>query len=262
MPFPPSNREVYRKNPLDEVICQLRFPTILQVATENPAQFQNAIRHKYPLYNREGPLSAGLPKEIADILAAVPVPMGLQQSEHRFLTEDESRIITLTQDFIAIAEKEYSSWESCRTEVGNAESAFREIYQPSFYSRIGLRYRDVVDRNELGLEDCPWSELLNPHIAGVLGADDLKDEPQDIRTQSLIRLPEVPGGFVRLSHGLSQRPEERTQVYLIDADFYTEERSELDDAFAKLDSFNEIAGRLFRWAVTDRLRNALEPSRI
>ena len=44
MPFPVTKRIIYKKNPLVEVICQLRFPPILSIDTEIPARFQGAIK--------------------------------------------------------------------------------------------------------------------------------------------------------------------------------------------------------------------------
>ena len=261
MPFPPSDREIYDRNPLQEVICQLRFPTILQVSAERPAQFQGAIRDKYPIYREEHATSA-LPNQIAEILATVPMAKGLQQPEHRFLTADETELISLTQEFIALSEKQYQNWEAFRQALMDAEVAFRSIYKPAFYSRVGLRYRDVIDKDELGLEDYHWSDLFTPHMLGELGAKNLQGLVRDIRTVSLITIPEVRGGVVRIQHGLARHPDGSKQIYLIDADFYTEERSQIDDAFQTLDSFNQCAGRFFRWAISDRLRNALGPTGI
>ena len=48
MPFPEAKRIIYRKNPLDQVICQLRFPPILKIDAEVPAKFQDRIRGDFP----------------------------------------------------------------------------------------------------------------------------------------------------------------------------------------------------------------------
>ena len=62
VPFPDSPREIYQQNTIKEVIAQLRFPTILQVAAEPPALFQNQLRHAYPLYQLESPIEGGFPR--------------------------------------------------------------------------------------------------------------------------------------------------------------------------------------------------------
>jgi hypothetical protein len=41
--FPPSSRVVYRRAPLIEVVCQLRFPTLLSIESKPPADFQERI---------------------------------------------------------------------------------------------------------------------------------------------------------------------------------------------------------------------------
>jgi uncharacterized protein (TIGR04255 family) len=68
--------------------------------------------------------------------------------------------------------------------------------------------------------------------------------------------------MVRIQHGLTRTPDGDKQVYVIDSDFYTAEKTELDDAFQKLDIFNRWGGRLFRWAISDTLRDALGPTKV
>ena len=44
MLFSDRPRTHYEKAPLHEVICQLRFPTILSINSKEPADFQELIR--------------------------------------------------------------------------------------------------------------------------------------------------------------------------------------------------------------------------
>lgn len=55
MPFPPTPRVRYELNPIQEVICQLRYPPILRIGAEAPAAFQEVIRKDYPLYSSVRP---------------------------------------------------------------------------------------------------------------------------------------------------------------------------------------------------------------
>ena len=52
MLFSGRPRTQYRNAPAHEVICQLRFPTILTINTVEPADFQEAIRAEFPNYAR------------------------------------------------------------------------------------------------------------------------------------------------------------------------------------------------------------------
>ena len=49
--FPPAPRVFYRKAPLVQVTCQLRFQPILRI-TAPPADFQERIRRQFPLLER------------------------------------------------------------------------------------------------------------------------------------------------------------------------------------------------------------------
>ena len=259
MPFPKSPREVYADNPLEEVICHFRFPAVLKISATVPADFQDTIRDNYPWYaERAG--SPGLPKEIIDLLpSGIPVPGILRQPEHQFFTEDRGRSITLGQDFIAVTENDYQDWASFRKEIMQVEGVLREIYAPSFYTRVGLRYRDVLDREEHGLRGVPWEELLNPSFIGILGDGRLSDAVQESQGRALLKIPDVDDGFVLIEHGLATGEQEGQLVYLIDSDFFTNKRCESNDALQSLDRFNKWGGHLFRWATKDKLRTALRP---
>ena len=50
MLFAPYERYHYARSPLVEVICQLRFPTILSIGANEPAAFQEAVRRDFPRY--------------------------------------------------------------------------------------------------------------------------------------------------------------------------------------------------------------------
>ncbi|MDP2673715.1 MAG: TIGR04255 family protein [Dehalococcoidia bacterium] len=260
MTFPESQRVVYRQNPLVEVICQLRFPTILEIKAADPARFQERVRLSgYPLYERT---EGGVPKDVEEILARLPVGMRPEGVTHKFLAEDESRFISLAPGFVALTEKRYTRWEHFREQLELAARALEEEHHPSFYSRIGLRYQDIIDKTKLGLGDEPWSSLVKPSIVGILGAEELSTVVQQVQTMASIRLDaDVPSGFATLRHGLIRRSD-GSEAYGIDIDLYTEERSASDHAFDILDGFNRVAGNFFRWAITPQLERALEPEPI
>ena len=52
MLFSDRPRTHYGNAPAHEVICQLRFPTILTINNVEPADFQEAIRDVFPQYAR------------------------------------------------------------------------------------------------------------------------------------------------------------------------------------------------------------------
>lgn len=262
MPFPTAPRVLYRSNPLEEVICQLRFPTILRIDSEAPAAFQEKLRLEYPFYESKGaarvPLS--MPPEVEQLLAS-GISFGGQKA-HEFTSRDQNWTINLTRDYIAITCRKYERWEYFRDRLQFGVEALREVYAPSFYTRLGLRYRDIIRRSTVGVNvKTPWTELLQPWIIGPLSSADIVADVEAVQTSSVILIPEV-NGAVRIQHGLAIVEASKEQVFLIDADFFIDQQTETDDAFAKLSALN-LQGRLFfRWCITDDLHEAMEPTEL
>jgi uncharacterized protein (TIGR04255 family) len=126
VPFPETPRVVYERNPLAQVICQLRFPTILRIASELPAEFQQEIRDTYPVFQQEEALP-GLPPEVSQVLENLPVRIGGPEGAYLFATADGQRTVALTRDFIAVTERDYSRWENLRAEIDRIKAAFERI---------------------------------------------------------------------------------------------------------------------------------------
>lgn len=63
MLFSDRPRTHYEHAPIHEVICQLRFPTILSINNNEPADFQERIRDSFPQYGRK---QENLPPQIVN----------------------------------------------------------------------------------------------------------------------------------------------------------------------------------------------------
>lgn len=255
MPIPTSQRIIFRKNPLHDVICQLRFPTILAISSETPSSFQEQIRRTYPIYERVDESEA-----LSPMLRQIPFQFPGVSIIHKFSTEDSRRSISINQDFIALTEKDYSRWEAFETELSAAESVLRAVYQPAFYSRVGLRYQNVIDRGQIGLDDRNWNSLISPYFSGPMSSSDVQNEVQEFGSEALIRLDRVEGGHVLVRCGLARTQRDPKPRYLIDADFFVEGRYTHERTFGVLDIFHQIAGDLFRWAIAPDLQEALDPA--
>jgi uncharacterized protein (TIGR04255 family) len=260
MPFPQSPRVIYDINPLAEVICQFKFPAILRIASADVAPYQERIREQYPLYKLEERVfdAPGMPKEMVSLMEQM-VPRLPGTRTHRFLTKDSKRFISLSHEFLAVSESDYKQWEKFLPEIKRAEQALREVYKPAFYSRLGLRYKDVISPSSLGLAGRQWSELISTHTAAELGDQSIAQEIKQIRTQCVKDLPEISGGRVTLNHGLIKDNGSGETKYLIDADFAIDNMEGSDAAFNVLDKFHIMAGQLFRWAISETLHNAMGP---
>jgi uncharacterized protein (TIGR04255 family) len=257
MPFPESPRVIYDRNPLEEVICQLKFPTILRIESEPPAAFQEALRREYPLLNENPAAVPDLPPGLSKIVAAELGGL-VGARTYQFASADNLWRVTLRRDFVALSTRAYRRWEEFRARMQAASSALVSQYEPAFFARVGLRYRDVIKPSALGLSQVVWSDLLQPHILGELSSRDVGPSIRHAARDVLVAL----GGAdrqVRIRHGLGLTNGGRELCYVIDSDFYCEGRTEVRDVYEILDFFNRQAGRLFRWCITPRLHELLGP---
>lgn len=261
MEVPKSKRVIYERNPLIEVVCQLRFPPILRLSREEPFEFQDEIRFDYPHFDTGNPQ---VPSEIANTLQRFNLPFPGDKS-YAFHSEDRKWKISLAKDFLALTSFEYQRYESFKNRLQKIIEVFERIYKPSYYSRVGIRYKDLIRRSQLGLQDKDWSELIEKRIASELHDNDFSQSIQAIFKNLLL---ETDYGRVNFHHGLVNAQDQNNQAnseiaYLLDADFFTEEKMEnKDDAWKRIDQFNKSAGDLFRWSITDILHNAMRPQPI
>jgi uncharacterized protein (TIGR04255 family) len=255
MTFPESQRVVYAADTLVEVVCQLNFPPVLSIGSETPVALQDRLRAIYPLYATVQPL--GAPPELAALIQQLPNQLP-QSMQHRFTTADEQRSITVGPRMLAVTTSNYDEWPVFLEEIETARAAVEEIYRPAFYGRVGLRYQDVIDQEAIGL-DAPWSELITPTLLGLFGASEpeIRNAVKESGANVRLELDGAQGAFVHINHGLAQRENSDHRVYLIDADYFTERQIQGGEVREQLEYFNAEAGRLFRWAITDTLRDAL-----
>jgi len=264
MALPETNREVYRRNPLAEVTAQLRYPPILRIEVESPAQFQEAIRDRYPLYRQvvpAGQLPTNVPTPVRQLIQGMGPAAGPLQ--HVFETQDRTSGVTLSRESLTLRTTTYSRWEDFREQLSRLRETFEGIYRPGYYVRLGLRYVDIVRRSILGLNDVPWGELLNPATGGELSTKEFGENIDSAQRRLHCKL-EGEDRFLTLNTGiaLAEPPGPdgvKEKCFLIDADFHTHKRTENANVTTALDTFNRASGNLFRWAIRPRLREALEP---
>ena len=180
--FSASERVLYGKRQLIEVICQLRFPTILSISAKEPAEFQEAIRAEFPRYARN--LEKLPPKVIGQ-----PGAMKLEEQptvvNYQFLTAAGDWKVNLTNTFLALATPVYTTWEDFARKLDEVLAQFVAIYHPAYFERIGLRYINGFSRRALGLEGVPFRDLIQPAYLGLMAEDDVQEQSVQRVTQDV-----------------------------------------------------------------------------
>ena len=105
--FSECERVNYAKAQLAEVICQLRFPTILRIGASEPAEFQERIREDYPRYSRN--VEKQPPKLTQTPQGVRPDPQP-DIVNYQFLSGDGRWKVNLTSGFVSLATPAYSGW--------------------------------------------------------------------------------------------------------------------------------------------------------
>jgi uncharacterized protein (TIGR04255 family) len=259
MKFPESQRVIYEQNPLIEVICQLQFPPILRISQQSPVEFQDKIRDYYPILE----FSNGnqLPPEISNIMQQLGNSF-INNPTYVFKSEEFTWQVFLNQNSITLSTQKYKRYEEFKEKFKDIISIFEEIYKPSFYSRIGLRYRDLIVPSQLNLEDVNWSELIPIHMASELHSPEIAEFitgfTKNLQMSSDDKQINLNHGLVMARDSITNKEEE---AYLLDADFSTMTKISRDDnVWDTIDIFNKMARNLFRWSITDKLHKALNPS--
>lgn len=263
MPFPDAPRVLYGNSPLVEVICQVRFPPILRIDTEIPAEYQDRVRKVFPLYqdtNEAPSIPADIIREMPSELRRL-LPASEGKRVHDFKSINDRWSIRLTRDFLALTANAYTTWDDFAGYFRLAFDALLEVYAPSVSLRTGLRYQNAITRSKLKLDDVPWSELLSREIAGVLGDEQVGTKITGCgQVLEIILSDQI--GKVTIRHGFTNVGGSQEISYLIDSDFYAVELEMGNDVIQRLNDFNRKAGRLLRWCITDRLHEAMGPKPI
>ena len=261
MLFPEVKRVTYKKNPLDRVICQLRFPPILRIDAEPPVEFQDRVRKEFPYYSEKNELAMGIPSRVREQIPHELLSEVLRTADtknYEFSSEDGQWKINLTRTFMALSTDKYKVWEDFKQKLDTPLKILINVYSPSHFSRIGLRYRDVIQRSALGLDSVSWTDLLQPQILGILVDSEIGESVQNLESVYEISLPDGES-TVRMSTQLT-RDRKRSEIcYVIDSDFFKARKTPTNDVIGKLDYFNQHASRLFRWCITERLHKSMEP---
>jgi uncharacterized protein (TIGR04255 family) len=263
MLFSDHPRTHYEQAPAHEVICQLRFPTILTINTTEPADFQEVIRDTFPQYARRQDVPA--PRITGAGTPNMQVERQAPITNYHFLSADGRWKLNLTKDFIALSTLRYSGWEEFAHHLDKALAAFIQIYHPAYFQRVGLRYVNLFSRARLGLENTPWASLFAPAYAGALAEPDLSEEDclscgtdLQLKLDSSCRA-KLHAGLVRVQSKVPGAPADPEVKFILDMDLSMGGNVPCTMAAGALETLHVHGGRLFEGAVTDRLRQAMEP---
>lgn len=255
MKFPEIPKEAYKENILFEVVFQARFPEIMKISHEEPVNFQERIRKDYPEYGLNFP---GLPKDTPEEIKKLITP----DKVFHFFSEEKDWQISLARNFIALSCKKYLSYDDFKLRLEEILEIFNAVYEPSYFTRIGLRYRNIVNDELLdSLNGKNIRELIPCNIFPELKEDNSEN------TRSLDKIIYLDDGNLKInvmyalttvSGEFGRKQINNKESYVIDIDCFTEERTKgVKNVLSKCDEFKRNEWNVFQWSITDDLRKAM-----
>jgi len=259
MPFPNTKRVRFKKNPLVEVACQFTFLSAYTDKDGFNAEFMSnvheLVKERFPLFN--------IGKKVSIEVKADQRSMDSSEIDvFEFSSLNQKEKIALFPDSVVLLTSDYQGWEEFKdllfyfvTEGLNNKLPLKRL------SRVGLRYKDIIQRSALGIPEVPWQELLNPTIANFEQDKELSACLIGVNSKASLELKDC-GATLNANYGVVTHQESLEKCFLIDSDFFLEGDIGYDDARKSLDTFNLKSRNFFQWCIKERLFQALAPENI
>ena len=250
--FPEVEDIPLERPPLIEVICQVRFPTILSIGRSQPVKFQEAIRQRFPELEEEPRLQlrvvSGSGGAVSEVDASGRV--------FRFRTRTGDAVVALADESYSISTSNYTVWDAFAKDLALVHEAAISAYDLPYAKRIGLRYVNQLDFDRTGCKTLEeLQEFLHPDLAALMRTD-AWNQPDELVSQVL--LPDSDGRLV-LRVAVRTASNE-SPIVLLDFDYYEEgPEIPLNDLVERCNRYHKVIYRAFRWSLRPDKLVAFKP---
>lgn len=238
--LPAAEVTIYPRNFIQSVVCEMRYPALLEVDPKQVKSVGHALRKRLPNYQAFRELNLGPTGETTDPATA-----------HQYQSRDGKTTFVLRPSVLTLETRRYTAFEAFQEDVRLVVDACRDAIDTDFFTRVGLRYINGIPLADNTLEGWIRPELVQTLAQGVYGQ--VEQCIQDVRGFAAQR------GRYTFRHGLPPHPEGAQATYLVDFDFW-EEGVDLTDLTSLLDGFREEAYRFFFWAVGPKTMQVMSNS--
>lgn len=250
--LPAYERRHYRDTFLSRVIIQVGFPTILKIATDLPADFQDEIRRKYPEYEQNVEKSLRFEQDGSENIST--------NVAHHFSDDAEDWVVHLAPSQLSLICNHYTRWEEARDRFTELVSAVWRVYEPDKVNGLVLLYQDIFE--EIGAEtSLVWRNFFRNELVSGFANETLHTAFKGGRQQLV--LEDDGSEIVVDARARTGRTEDEEPAQRLDLDFKMSQRG-LDftrkESLAALENFHDTLIGLFEWAITDELRADMNPT--
>lgn len=242
-------RVKYLKSTLQEVIFQVRFPKILKLTEEVPAVFQEKLIKEYPIYS--------IQKNETIVEFNGKQQQQVNENNHCFISLSGRTKINLTSSFLAVSTLEYQRWEAFKKRILDVLDRFYSCYTVPGIQRIGLRYKNVIARNKLGLEGRAWSDLLDARVLGPLSF-----EENVVNYNLVFELKNANDCFTNRHYALVRDSSSNELSLMLDCDYYYTGFYKTDIVPALSENLHDLSLRFIEESHKEVLLTAMQPEEL
>ncbi|NNM64261.1 MAG: TIGR04255 family protein [Burkholderiales bacterium] len=247
VPLVPDVQGGFARNFIRQAVCELRFPLLMSLSgVKPPEKFVNALRKRFPIAAAVNEVTLGATEG------------AISGHSHQFKSSKLTWTVRLKQDAVSLETQSYTTFSDFRERVREVLDAALLVIDSDFFTRVGLRYINVIP-----MENSTITDWINPALVAPLSGHGFRGVSEFAGKFAL----NADDGGCLLQHGLRLKSEESgpttaPQEYVIDVDASRLD-IKADEVMAALDSAHRQAFSLFSWALgakaTSRLRGNDQP---
>ncbi|WP_316367690.1 TIGR04255 family protein [Candidatus Thiodiazotropha sp. CDECU1] len=233
----PTEQSVrYNINFIQTAVCELKFPVLLELEEKPPTEFQGALRKDFPIFKKSKTVSI-------HVGGSTDLPLS-----YAFESRDKKWVVALKPDSLVIETTSYTEFADFRTKIDRILHLIGGMLDTEFFTRVGLRYINVIDLEDGEVDGWVNEKLIAPLIGGELG--------------TLTKyVSEIHGAFsdgrYSFRHGLDSDQLDASKIrYILDFDYY-DEGIDYNDALELLTKFNAQNFSFFKWALGEKALHKL-----
>lgn len=236
-----ENASRFTRDYLRQAVCELRFPTLLSLAgAKPPTSFATALRHQYPILDAANEVTVNLGANAESV------------THHVFRSVKGTWTVTLKPSAAVIETTRYTSYAELRERSAQVIAALQPVIDSDFFTRIGLRYVNLVETSGERLSEWINPQLLGPIDTGLFsgiceyaGKFGVQADDGGCLLQHGLRMKQPPFGREGADTPLPD--------YVIDIDVFRHEVA-IADALPVIDRAHSQEFAVFDWAMGPRAR--------
>lgn len=241
------NVDRYKRNFLRQAVCELRFPTIMEFGDPRPpAAFVTALRKEYPHLELANEVRIGIGSGATG-----------SNNSHIFRSAKLNWTVSLKQSAVSIETTAYTEYANMRERVLRVVEAASKIIDADFFTRVGIRYVNVINSGVDPVQGWVNPVLVGPILSGAFtGIQEYAGK---------LQLVAEDGGCL-LQHGIRMkqeysREEDIPPEYVLDIDTFRTE-VKLSDTAVALDALHAQAFDIFDWSLGPQAREHLSVAKL